>query len=254
MLIFPIFHGYILFEQTYTKDDLSSVISTNENERFYDATMKLYNQMISENQSANKDTATQRNHDFFKYQMAIQRATGDYWEGFTSEPVYKKLMASMRAATVRFLEMHGWSKADAEFKADHDLIFWASVHLAASEHQPHVTEDALLGGVYYVSLGDGEPQSLMLYDPRGKKAVDLTAENAKELPEAPFHRSGKHFVVFLVLLNTDFYLLYSNNSRGCPKSRKVDPVSWVIGSCRSVFLSSLCNCNYHCNEKFTIFC
>ena len=93
-----------------------------------------------------------------------------------------------KKATVNFLELHGWTSADARFKADHDLIFWASVHTAASEHQPHVTTDALLGGVFYVELGSGQPQLLQLFDPRGKMAAQLTADNAKELPRAPFHR------------------------------------------------------------------
>jgi hypothetical protein len=94
----------------------------------------------------------------------------------------------MRSATIEFLKLHGWSDADARARAARHLVFWLSVHDATSEHEPHVTEDALVGGVYYVHLGTTRPQLLGLYDPRGKRPLGLTAANAKHEPAAPFHR------------------------------------------------------------------
>ena len=95
----------------------------------------------------------------------------------------------MREATVEFLQLHGWTREDSIDRAARHLVFWLSVHDADSEHEPHVTEDALVGGVYYVALGNTHPQLLELYDPRGKQPFGLNEKNAKQLPSAPFHRT-----------------------------------------------------------------
>lgn len=64
---------------------------------------------------------------------------------------------------------------------------WVSVHTTESVHQPHVTEDALIGGVYYVRAPPGSGR-LEMYDPRGKHPI-YGLRSPTSLPEPPFHRT-----------------------------------------------------------------
>lgn len=66
-------------------------------------------------------------------------------------------------------------------------VVWVSIHTAESVHQPHVTDDALVGGVYYVRTPTGSGR-LELYDPRGKNPLRDLAEPTSP-PFPPFHRT-----------------------------------------------------------------
>jgi hypothetical protein len=203
--------------QTY---DLSAIVSADDNQRLYDATIDFYEQMkVAMGEQASRKSMTQLNHDFFKWQIAELDRTGDYWRGFVDLPLFEKLTGLMRQATVRFLVFHGYSELEATEKATHNLIFWLSVHDVRSEHQPHVTNDALAGGVYYVSLSPN-PQHLTLFDSRGKPPVQMSEANAKTLPLAPFHRTVDIVPAESLLVIFPGYLVHSVS----PLNRTFDDV------------------------------
>jgi uncharacterized protein (TIGR02466 family) len=110
-----------------------------------------------------------------------------YWKPLIKIPGFQDLVFAMRLAAVDFLvNSHGWDRESAYRKASHSLIVWMSVHTEDSTHQPHVTEDALIGGVYYINVPDGSGV-LDLYDPRGKHPIrDLEVPTEPATP--PFHR------------------------------------------------------------------
>jgi hypothetical protein len=122
------------------------------NKDFYDATMEAYTEVAKDWRKREPGISeTHINNKFFHWQMQVLKETGDYWEGYRSLPLFKKLILLMREAAANFLVTHGMDPDKAIRKASHNIIFWASVHTGDSIHPPHVTEDALIGGVYYVS-------------------------------------------------------------------------------------------------------
>ena len=88
-LLFP-------FSTAVQKHDLSPIITANMNEKFYDATLQLYQQMLKEKPELKKESSTEINHKFFNYQMKILNDTGDYWQGFRKQPLYRILVESVR--------------------------------------------------------------------------------------------------------------------------------------------------------------
>jgi len=149
---------------------------------FYEATMRAYNLCKEEWVARNpKISDTELNHKFFQWQMKFLRETGDYWSGFVELELYRDLMDSMRDGVAQVLEAYGFDEEVARRKAAHEVIFWVSVHTGASVHEPHMTEDSLIGGVYYSSI---PPHSgnLELFDPRQTIADD-------GLPKPPYHRT-----------------------------------------------------------------
>lgn len=72
--------------------------------------------------------------------MDILKETGNYWDGFTRLALFRELMDTMREAAVKLLEINGFSSERARSKANHDIIFWSSVHTGTSIHEPHMTE------------------------------------------------------------------------------------------------------------------
>ena len=170
------------------------------NAEFYDATMAGFaamreeiRQLKRQRKGAKKGgeegemTATELNHEFFNYQMSRVDAVDGSGGLFATLPLYKRLLHMTRAAAALVLERHGLSKQEARSKAwSHNCLIWASVHTAESVHEPHNTEDSLLGGVYYVSAPTGSGE-LTLLDPRGKPPV--RGGGATDPPQPPFHRT-----------------------------------------------------------------
>ena len=175
------------FATAFGKWDLSSVLRnvTKLNEDIYKASVQAYLQLKDDKPELN---ATDLNHELWKLQRSVlDRETNSYWGGFQDIDGFNDLVFAMRHAAKRFLgDTHGLAKDDAERKASHPLVVWVSVHTMESVHQPHVTLDALVGGVYYVSVPRGSGR-LELYDPRGKSPLDLSDPTAASLP--PFHRT-----------------------------------------------------------------
>lgn len=136
-------------------------------------------------------SATDLNHELFRIQMDQLEGTATYWDGFSDVAGFDHLVGTMRRAASLFLQRHGMNTTIAELKSSHPLVVWASVHSVdsrpelASMHQPHVTDDALVGGVYYVRTPPGSGQ-LHIFDPRGKSPLDLRDPMAQSSP--PFHR------------------------------------------------------------------
>eukprot|EP01038_Epipyxis_sp_PR26KG_P008190 gene8190-11079_t len=132
--------------------------------------------------------STQLNHELFKVQMSKLEHTSSYWGNFKDVPGFSTLISIMRKASIEFLEKHGIIDSIARYKAIyHPLVVWVSVHTKDSVHQPHVTDDALIGGVYYVKTPKWSGK-LELYDPRGKQPLrDLTDPTSLAVP--PFHRT-----------------------------------------------------------------
>ena len=91
---------------------------------------------------------------------------GEYWTGFGDNLLWQQLMNSTRAAAAELLQVYGFSPVEAWQKASHRTVLWASVHTADSIHEPHMTKDSLVGGVYYVRIPPGSGD-LVLFDPRG---------------------------------------------------------------------------------------
>eukprot|EP00511_Aplanochytrium_stocchinoi_P006010 CAMPEP_0204826914 /NCGR_PEP_ID=MMETSP1346-20131115/4512_1 /ASSEMBLY_ACC=CAM_ASM_000771 /TAXON_ID=215587 /ORGANISM="Aplanochytrium stocchinoi, Strain GSBS06" /LENGTH=476 /DNA_ID=CAMNT_0051955149 /DNA_START=148 /DNA_END=1578 /DNA_ORIENTATION=- len=157
------------------------------NNEFYAAAMVLYKKVESQ-WKEKQPTITDRelNHKYFQAQMSILRDTGDYWTGFTELSLFNELIDTMREGAVKVLEAYGHSSQVARRKASHDIIFWASVHTGNSIHEPHMTEDSLIGGVYYVSVPE-HSGNLELFDPRAKSGV--CEDIIEGLTNPPFHRT-----------------------------------------------------------------
>lgn len=145
-------------------------------------------------------SATDLNHELFKLQMKDNDAFNDInndddtdttnvWSTFQNISGFGSLVSTMRRAASEFLEAHGVHPSLALQKASHPLVIWVSVHAQGtnSHHQPHVTDDALVGGVYYVRVPSSSGR-LQIYDPRGKHPIrDLVDPTSHPTP--PFHRS-----------------------------------------------------------------
>ena len=159
------------------------------NEVFYRKTLEEFQRMkarMGAKQAAGL-TDTEANHAFFKYQMAAVDPKDGSGGVFKELPLFKYLSVAMREAAALFLERHGMDRATARSKAfSHNFLLWASVHTGDSIHEPHNTDDSLIGGVYYVTVPQHSGE-LALFDPRGKSPVK--GGGADELPAPPFHRT-----------------------------------------------------------------
>jgi hypothetical protein len=80
--------------------------------------------------------------------VVVVVVVGRYWEGFASDPLWRYLLDSTRAAAAELLQVYGFSAHEAWQKASHRTVMWASVHTGDSMHEPHMTKDSLVGGVY----------------------------------------------------------------------------------------------------------
>ena len=149
----------------------------------------IYNASVSEylnlKQQRPELDATALNHALFKVQMAKIETGTAFWGIFQNIDGMDALVMAMRRASVDFLRNHG--VADAVMRASHPLVVWVSVHTDDSVHQPHVTTDAMVGGVYYVRTPRNAGR-LVMYDPRGKHPVTGLV-NPVSPPDPPFHRS-----------------------------------------------------------------
>ena len=151
------------------------------NSDFYKATISVYEKVKADLLTQNpRKTDTDINHDFFKWQMNILRSTGDYYSGFTDLSLFRDLIETMREGAAQLLQANGMKRELAEQKVKHDIIFWASVHTEKSVHEPHMTEDSLIGGVYYVTVPP-HSGSLGIFDPR-----QIMVQGH---PSPPFHRT-----------------------------------------------------------------
>ena len=175
------------FATAFGKWNLSKVLKnvTRLNEDIYRASVNAYLQLKSDFPDM---SPTDLNHELWRLQRSVlDRETQSYWGGFQDIDGFTDLVHAMRHAANRFLgDTHGLREDDAERRASHPLVVWVSVHTMESVHQPHVTLDALVGGVYYVSVPKGSGR-LELYDPRGKSPLDLKDPMAASNP--PFHRT-----------------------------------------------------------------
>lgn len=158
---------------------------TQMNKDIYDTSVAAYLDLKKKNPHM---TATDLNHELWKLQRSVlDTETGSYWGGFKNVKGFPDLVATMRKAASRYLgTTFGHGTVAGNKKASHPLVVWVSVHQASSIHQPHVTADALVGGVYYVAVPPGSGK-LELYDPRGKHPNDL--RDPMEPSHPPFHRT-----------------------------------------------------------------
>ncbi|RYG65923.1 hypothetical protein EON64_10905, partial [archaeon] len=155
----------LMFATTVSRWNMTSRLPASMNRAVYEYSVGEYERL----KAVRPDLSpTDLNHEFFRVQMAELDTSNSYWSYFKDIEGFPELVASMRMCVWTFLQQyHGWDAEAARRKASHPLVVWVSVHTADSVHQPHVTEDALVGGVYYVSVPRGSGQ-LHLYDPRGK--------------------------------------------------------------------------------------
>jgi uncharacterized protein (TIGR02466 family) len=177
----------LLFNTVIGKWSLDKLINRRPqlNENIYNKTVEEYLRL---KQSLPELSSTDLNHQFFSYQMDNLDASNSFWNPMTKVSGFSDLVQTMRFAVVQFLrDYHGWTTDDAVRKASHSMVVWLSVHTEESIHQPHVTEDALVGGVYYISAPSGSGV-LDLFDPRGKHPINGLRDPTSP-PEPPFHRS-----------------------------------------------------------------
>lgn len=160
----------------------SGLISAGMNDQIYAHVVAEYEHLRA---SRPELSATDLNHELFRVQMGQLESTATYWGGFRGVEGFDALVATMRTAAGVFLRRHGMNHSTSALKAAHPLVIWASVHTPESAHQPHVTDDALVGGVYYVRTPP-DAGKLHIFDPRGKSPLDLADPLA--FPSPPFHR------------------------------------------------------------------
>jgi uncharacterized protein (TIGR02466 family) len=164
------------------------------NEEIYNHSVSAYLKLKQQNP---KLSSTDLNHQFFRLQMKELDDSSSFWSPLTAIPGFSDLVFLMRMTVFRFLrDLHGWDEQSALSRAiAHPLIVWISIHDEFSTHQPHVTEDALVGGVYYIHCPEGSGE-LELFDPRGKHPIHgltevetVVEEGDRSVGEPPFHRS-----------------------------------------------------------------
>ena len=174
----------VMFSTVVSRWNMTTILPDTMNQEIYDYSIRQYEQLKQERPDL---SATDLNHQFFKVQMSDLDISGSYWGLFKDIQGFPELVAMMRKAASIFLsKYHGIEIESANRKASHPLVVWVSVHTAESVHQPHVTEDALIGGVYYVSVPPGSGK-LHMFDPRGKHPmIDLQIPTSP--PNPPFHR------------------------------------------------------------------
>jgi uncharacterized protein (TIGR02466 family) len=168
---------------------------------FVNATVEAYNELKEKLLGKFPDMSdTEINHQFFRWQMFRLEKDGQMWQGFTDQPSFTQLFRMFKGAAVDFLVSHGMNATVAREKVlSHQTVYWVSVHSNSSVHQPHMTEDSLVGGVYYVTVPPGSGD-LELFDARGKSPIlksPTAVHNAtsdpddlSNLPMPPFHRSA----------------------------------------------------------------
>ncbi len=135
-------------------------------------------------------TATGVNHALFEWQMRVLRKTGAVAASLGAVPLWADVQTAARGAARELLAAHGGDPAKVDAAT---CVSWISVHVVGdSVHEPHNTDDSLVGGVYYVSVPPGS-QDLALYDPRGARPFDAGGDGGGgrrvARPDAPFHRT-----------------------------------------------------------------
>ena len=174
------------FSTAVAEWDLSDTIADMDSlhDSLYEEAMKAYFEMKRTAPAGLSDTKL--NHRFFQWQMDILKSKGDYFKGFRENSLWKHIAYSMKAASSQILNIHTGDKADAWSKASHRTVMWVSVHTDASIHEPHMTHDSLIGGVYYLRIPKSVAGDLALYDPRG--VSPLAKPSSTRLPNPPYHR------------------------------------------------------------------
>jgi uncharacterized protein (TIGR02466 family) len=173
------------FTTMFTTYDFSSIVEENMNDELYAVSVAAYKELKASRPSL---ASTALNHEFFRFQMRnLDAETRSYWSSFEQVTGFKRLVRSMRFAAYKFLIHHGIDAEAALRKASHPVVIWVSVHDTESVHQPHVTNDALVGGVYYVRVPNFSGR-LQLYDPRGKGPIGDGLKIPTSAPRPPFHR------------------------------------------------------------------
>jgi hypothetical protein len=143
----------LMFTSAVSRWNVESLMPARMNMDIYSHSVSEYEKLKAQRPEL---SPTDLNHAFFRVQMSALDTSSSYWGPFKDIDGFPELVATMRRCVSTFLkEYHGWGAEDADRKASHPLVVWVSVHTAESVHQPHVTEDALVGGVYYVSVPDG---------------------------------------------------------------------------------------------------
>lgn len=178
------FSVWDLLNKSNSSSSGSGILSSALNDAVYKHSVETYEALKAAKPHL---SATDLNHELFRLQMSKLELSSSYWGDFQKIPGFQDLVLSMRRAAKVFLVNHGWDEDSALRKASHPLVVWVSVHTTESVHQPHVTEDALVGGVYYVRAPPGSGR-LEMYDPRGKHPVHGLSTPTSP-PEPPFHRT-----------------------------------------------------------------
>ena len=160
-----------------------------------------------------------------------------YWAGFEKDALWQQLAVSTKAAAAELLQTYGFSAHEAWQKASHRTVLWASVHTGvphsslafgfrllsstlcncefmagfkllviatwpgSSLHEPHMTKDSLVGGVYYVNIPPGSGD-LVLFDPRGMSPMLSQNVSQRVRAKAEVRRLPSFALVVSVCLRT----------------------------------------------------
>ena len=159
-----------------------NIATSREIDDFYERVVGVYDSF----ESTTSDVSI-TNHEFFTWQAEYVRDhDGAHLPAFASSDLMRKLVdETKREAYAMLQESYGFGAAEALRAAAHDLIYWVSVHGPGSVHQPHLTEDAILNAVFYVSTPKNSGK-LRFFDPRGKGHLDLKFTGNDAVAEPPF--------------------------------------------------------------------
>lgn len=121
--------------------------------------------------------ASARNNEFYQHQLDHSEVVRGGFPNHEADllhidfarcDTFALLRSAFRQCARTFLrECYGQSEAQAQNElSGRSLFVWASVHEDGSEHPLHVHADALISGVYFVSVPDGSGP-FTVADPRG---------------------------------------------------------------------------------------
>ena len=152
-------------------------------DEFYDAAIHGFMEMKREAPPGLTDT--ELNHRFFTWQMDFLKNTGSYCCHLRRQALGQ--VKKRHACSEQFLHVHENDRGSAYNKASHRTILWVSVHTPDSIHEPHMTEDSLVSGAYYVRKPPGSGK-LALYDPRGFSPMLKLPANLNVEPKGSQYR------------------------------------------------------------------
>ena len=116
------------------------------------------------------------NELFFSMQRSIWEDKKRWWSVLEESPFAKRLKSTIWERASVYMSRLGRGSLNAS-----ELFLWATACESCISHLPHVHEDSLISGTYYVNVPKGSG-SLMFQDPRG--AITPFGGKHEHVPES----------------------------------------------------------------------